>query len=699
MDFVVSLLPTIEHVGVIGYWLVLLVSLAESLAFVGVFVPGGIIVILAGFLSAQGYLDVGDVIWFAAVGAILGDSLSYGLGTKGVRFFRNENRILKVSHLENAERFFKKHGEKSILLGRFIGIMRPIIPFVAGLSRMPQRTFLFWNIIGGVLWAFGYVLLGYFFGGAAGVIEVWTTRVGLFVFIALVSIVALWFMVTRSKPIFLFLFSIAVSIRDAIISNPDVRKLVRRYPTLFASLKRRLNKEKFSGLPLTLILVSFVYVASLFLGIVEDVISSDSIVAADGRIANLLYAFRDMELITFFTWVTLLGKWQIIFGGTIVATILLWMWQKKAYILPLWFTLIGSEIFNLLGKIAFHRPRPDIAYYIELGFSFPSGHATLAVAFYGFLTYFFVRETKKWRRKVVILFLGLVVIFAIGLSRLYLGVHYVSDVWGGFLSGSLILIIGIALVEWMKQRQRDPTSFRASSRVKGTSGILVAALVGFYVLFALRYHPPIRIPQREQTIVVDSALEQFQENKIPHFTETLLGNNQEPLSFIIQAKNDEEFVQAMDAAGWRLADIATTTSVFTVAGSAIIHTNYPTAPMTPSFWNAKVHDFGFEKETSAKNVKERHHARFWKTDLQTVSGERVYVGTASFDSGIKWFVTHKISPDIDTERELLFADLQAIGVVADSYKTSFVQPVLGKNFSGDPFFTDGKIYVLVVAKR
>jgi len=699
MEFFTSLLPTIEHLGIIGYWLVLLVSFAESLAFVGVFVPGGILVVLAGFLSAQGYLDLGDLIWFAAIGAILGDSLSYWLGSKGVRFFRNENRILKLSHLEKGEQFFKKHGEKSVLLGRFIGPMRPIVPFVAGLFRMRQRTFLFWNIVSGFLWAAGYLLLGYFFGGVASVIEAWTTRAGFFAFIALISILVLWFLVRRSRPIFSFFFSIAVSIRDAIVFNPDVQKLVGRHPHIFSFLKRRFNKEKFSGLPLTLILVSFVYVASLFLGIVEDIISSDPIVAADIRVANLLYAFRDMELITFFTWVTLLGKWEIVFGGAIVATILLWMWRKRVYVFPLWFTLIGSEIFNLLGKLAFHRPRPEVAYYAEHSFSFPSGHATIAVAFYGFLTYIFLRETKRWGRKAAILFWGLVVIIAIGLSRLYLGMHYVSDVWGGYLSGSLFLIIGIALVEWIKHWRQAPASFFASHGVKIISGVLLATMFGFYSLFALRYHPPLNTPQNEQLAVVENILAQFQENKISQFTETLLGNKQEPLNFIVEAKNDAEFIHTMNSAGWRLADTATAASVFTLAKSAILNENYPTAPMTPSFWNAKVHDFGFEKETSAQNVKERHHARFWKTNLQTESGERVYVGTASFDSGIKWLVTHKISPDIDTERELLFADLQTTGLVAASSKESFVAPVLGQNFSGDQFFTDGKIYVLVLENR
>ncbi len=139
-----SLLPVVEHLGMFGYWLILLVSLLESLAFVGLLIPGTIMVLFSGFLSAQGYLDLGDLIWFTAIGGILGDGISYWLGTKGKQLFRNNSKVFKERHIERAERFFKKHGNKSIFLGRFIGPLRPIVPFMAGLSKMDKRNFFVW---------------------------------------------------------------------------------------------------------------------------------------------------------------------------------------------------------------------------------------------------------------------------------------------------------------------------------------------------------------------------------------------------------------------------------------------------------------------------------------------------------------------------------------------------------------------------
>ena len=168
----------------------------ESLAIVGTFIPGAIIVIIFGFLSAEGYFDIGDLIWFVALGAILGDVVSYYLGTKGKMFFKNENKLFRLSHLETGEEFFKKHGNKSIFFGRFIGPLRAIVPFVAGLSKMNIKIFLFWNITSGVLWAIIHVLIGYFFGGTVSVVEAWMGRIG-FIIMGLILVSVIFYIVYK----------------------------------------------------------------------------------------------------------------------------------------------------------------------------------------------------------------------------------------------------------------------------------------------------------------------------------------------------------------------------------------------------------------------------------------------------------------------------------------------------------------------
>ncbi|MFA6158331.1 MAG: DedA family protein [Candidatus Paceibacterota bacterium] len=199
MNSLAHLLPTFEHLGMFGYWFVFLISFLESLALVGAFVPGALVVVSAGFFSSQGYLDIGDLIWFAAIGAILGDGVSYYLGTKGERFFKNENRLLKASHLDKGKAFFAKYGSKSVFIGRFVGIIRPITPFVAGLSKMPLRSFLFWNVTSAFLWAPLYLFVGYFFGDAFLQIEKWTGRVSM-IAIGIASIAGVvWFLSRKEK--------------------------------------------------------------------------------------------------------------------------------------------------------------------------------------------------------------------------------------------------------------------------------------------------------------------------------------------------------------------------------------------------------------------------------------------------------------------------------------------------------------------
>lgn len=701
MNFINNLLPTIQHLGYWGYWLVLLVSLVESLAFVGTVVPGAVVVVFAGFLSAQGYLDLGDLIWFAAIGAILGDSISYYLGTKGTKLFKNENRFLKASHLDAGKKFFEKHGNKSIFLGRFVGLLRPIIPFVAGLLRMDKRSFFFWNIISGFLWAVTHLLFGYFFGGAIGAIEAWSGRLSIFIVAIAALIVLIWFLVKKSHGFWRFIKSVGLSIKEAVTKNQDVQKFVHKHPKLTVFFQHRLDRKEFTGLPLTILVIAFVYVLFLFIGIVQDVLTSDLIVAADIRIENLLYAFRDPSLIKIFLWITLLGKVQIVISIAIIASILLWLLKKRVYIFSLWFILAGSELFVFLGKLVVHRSRPGelIPFYQEHSLSFPSGHATIAVVLYGFLVYILWKKLKQWKYKTTSLFLGLIIIFLIGLSRMYLGVHFLSDVLGGYLVGLLWLIAGITITEWyISKKSIDVKPIHLSPKVKYVAMSLIAIELIFYGVYAHNYKPVINTYQSILTVqnVVDPLQIFSEKNSPPKFSEGLLGDPQEPISLIIVAKNDEELVSVFKLAGWYRADPVTFDSLVKTAKAVFLHQQYLTAPMTPSFWNAKVHDFGFEKPTDTNTVAERHHARIWKTNVQTPDGRFIYVGTMSFDKGIKWAVTHKIEPDLDTERELLFSDLQKSNVIEQLRKEQFVDPIIGQNFAGDQFFTDGKAYILYI---
>ncbi len=700
MDFLNSLLPTIEHFRLIGYWVVLLIALLDSIAFVGLAIPGTLLIVFFGFISAKGFLDIGDVVWFVAIGAILGDILSYYLGRHVKRFFQDDSRIFKSKYLNRGKLFFNKYSGRSILIGRFIGPMRPVIPFVAGLFKMNKKRFFLWDILSSFVWSATFLLLGFLFGQAWQAIALWSTRVGIFI-AALVGLfivfyILKWFTIRNGRQVLILLVSVSSSIKQAILNNPDVQGLIKRHSIFFRFIKNRFDKNRFSGLPTTFLLFSFIYVLILFTGIIEAVVRADTIVSVDTRVANLLSVFRGPGLTEFFLWVTLFGKWQIIIIFTLAIVIILWWWRKRIYIAPLFLAVIGTGFFTWFGKLALHRPRPEVAIYTEQSFSFPSGHAAIAIAFYGFILYLLVRNTGKWKAKVNSFFIVFILVFLIGFSRLYLGVHYLSDVWGGYLVGMLWLIVSISISEWLFYRQQNRVKLAMRIKNSVVPIVLISAAILFYIVFAFNYNPPLlTVSDSRKEILVGNIDDIFSNNQLK-YTETVIGESQEPLSFIVFADSDERFIQILNQAGWLLADKVSGRTVVKLFKAGFSQQQYSQAPMTPSFWNSQVHDFGFEKPTAADNVRQRHHVRFWKTNYISKDGKRMYVGTASLDIGLKWGITHKIEPDIDSEREFLYNDLIKTGQIIDSQKKKFVKPNLGQNFSGDLFFTDGELYTIII---
>ncbi len=173
MEYLLSLVPKFEHLGLLIYWIVLIVSSLESTAFIGLVIPGTTILIFAGFLAAQGIVDFGDLIWFAAAGGFIGDGVSFFLGRHGINLENLERRFFKHHYLERGKKFFLRYGGLSVILARFVGPLRPIVPLVAGLFKMNPRLFFLCNILGGIAAAAAYLALGFFFGAAWGKVSIW----------------------------------------------------------------------------------------------------------------------------------------------------------------------------------------------------------------------------------------------------------------------------------------------------------------------------------------------------------------------------------------------------------------------------------------------------------------------------------------------------------------------------------------------
>jgi membrane-associated protein len=160
----------IEKVGLVGIWIVVF---AESGLLIGFFLPGDSLLFTAGFFASAPssvnealHLPLVPLVVGCFVAAVVGDQVGYLFGRRvGPALFRRPNsRFFRRENVDKAQAFFDKHGSKTIVLARFVPVVRTFAPIVAGVSRMHYRTFVMFNVIGGFLWAVGVTLLGYFLG-------------------------------------------------------------------------------------------------------------------------------------------------------------------------------------------------------------------------------------------------------------------------------------------------------------------------------------------------------------------------------------------------------------------------------------------------------------------------------------------------------------------------------------------------------
>lgn len=285
-----------------------------------------------------------------------------------------------------------------------------------------------------------------------------------------------------------FIRSIWGSIKESFSKNNDWVSLKKQYPRFFSFIHSRLDTSHFRGLSLTLFSVLVLYIVALFGGIIEDVMTHDSIVEFDQLIAVWSVTVRTDFFNHFFWTITQLGTIWVI--GFFVASfsIFLWFSHKRYYLLGLYVSIIGSEVLTLVSKYAFARERPATALFHESLYSFPSGHATIAVAFYGFVLYTFFRETPTFRSKLNLFFIALTLILLIGMSRIYFGVHYVSDVWAGYLVGAMWMVIAIAMSECQRSHT---TSKKLDLKHSHLLALFIGAVAFTYYLLYLHWHPLI----------------------------------------------------------------------------------------------------------------------------------------------------------------------------------------------------------------
>lgn len=176
------MLQFLQRVGEqVGGWLYVIagfLAFGEAALMIGVVLPGETALLVAGFAAQQGYIRLWPMIVVAVGAAVLGDSVGYEIGRiLGPALRRSRlGRWIGLARWDSADAFLGRHGGKAVLLGRFTAVLRALTPGIAGMARMPYlRTFLPWNIVGGVLWGMGCVLLGYGFAASLATVSRYLT--------------------------------------------------------------------------------------------------------------------------------------------------------------------------------------------------------------------------------------------------------------------------------------------------------------------------------------------------------------------------------------------------------------------------------------------------------------------------------------------------------------------------------------------
>ncbi len=491
------------------------------------------------------------------------------------------------------------------------------------------------------------------------------------------------------------IITLAQAIFERIKSNKKWQafayKVKNKWPRLYQFFINRIRSDRPTGWYLTLgVIISFIFFF-LFLGIIQDIWFKDPLYFADQRIISLLHATTSEKLNYFFVFFTNLANWQTIVVGLTLAGAYLFITKNQKVAQYLIATTAGGFLLSYIAKIIFHRPRPIAANLIAspASYSLPSGHALISVCFYGFIAYLLFKKLKNKFSKIAILILFLLLALLIGLSRTYLGVHYPSDVLAGWYLGFAILALGITFTEIKnKFSARKPAPLPEKK-------LLLSAFTILFLIFSIVSFGKIKIIQPANAFT-ETTLANFSKTA-SLYSEDLFGQKMEPINFIVIGEK-HQIINLFTAAGWSKAEEPNLKSFLKLSSAIAKNINYPTAPMTPSFYQSKINDLGFEKSTELNTARQRHHTRYWETNYK-INNAEVWVATASFDQGVELgpiiqLPVHKINPDIDAEREFIMDDLKKTNLIGSFQKIDLVGELKGTNFAGDNFTTDGRAYLI-----
>ncbi|HSS04522.1 MAG TPA: bifunctional DedA family/phosphatase PAP2 family protein [Solirubrobacterales bacterium] len=436
----------------LGAWTYLLVGVfafAETGAFVGLVVPGETVMLLGGAVAGQGAIDIYLLIAIAWFSAWAGDTTSFFLGRRlGREFVMRNGPRFGISHerFEKVEDYFSRHGGKTIFIGRFISLVRAFAPFIAGSSGMRYRAFVPYSILGTGLWASAHILIGYFFSRSIDTAAKYAGR-GAFLLTALIVVVVGVVLLVRR-------FRVRENRRAAIRwmeGRGATRWLVvltRRFQPQLSFLWDRVTPGGTFGLELTS-LMAILAVAGFVLVAYTVIVNGDpGPTPGDLTAMEVAEKLRTAWLIDIAKVVTALGSSAVCWPLAAIAAAILVARRRWAElgVLLAGMAIVITGVHEL--KDAVDRPRPGDGLIGVSGSSFPSAHAAYSTFYVWLAVTIVMRLRVGMARGAAVVAAGIVITALVGLSRVYLGVHYMSDVNAGWALGvaAFSLCAAVALV-------------------------------------------------------------------------------------------------------------------------------------------------------------------------------------------------------------------------------------------------------------
>lgn len=444
-------------VGSYGYLIVFLLVGIESF---GIPLPGETALITASAFAAMGRLEIVGVIGAAAAGAIIGDNAGYWVGKKGgIALIRRYGRYVRLddAKISRMHAFFDKHGAKTVFLGRFISLLRSWAAALAGVADMPYRTFMFWNALGGIVWATIFGSIGYAFGRNLPLLERYLGQASmaaalLAALVVTLALVARWFSANRAA------LSARLSERwRSTARDPRFSDFRSHHQRLWGLVAGRFARGEYLLIHLVIGLALSLLVLGVFADVTEDVIHHDPLTRFDLALAALMHRHDPPILHRILHLFGLAGSPLVMATLAIIVGVILIV-RREWIILSGWLAAFYGA--SLLGRVldALVR-RPRSAAETELlgggALSFPTGHALGSLIGYGLLAYLLVGFVVKLRDiETIIVAAAFVLVLGTGFSRLYFGTLYFSDIIGLYAAGAVWLAACITGIE-IARRQRQ----------------------------------------------------------------------------------------------------------------------------------------------------------------------------------------------------------------------------------------------------